>query len=167
MFNDGRALSVAVYCVALVGALTAGTKTDDSLFQHLLLDRALAMAAEQNRVVFIDLYTTWCGACKKLDEDTWTDKKVIAILKKETIPLELNADRESAIREKYNIKAYPTLLILDVDGSVLNRVEGFQLPAQFIATLQRVLKEKKAHVHSGKTVAGAYKNAPREEGGEH
>jgi thiol:disulfide interchange protein len=162
MLNGKQTISVAVSCLIFLGALKAEVKTQVGLFQHTSLDNALVMAAEQNRVVFVDFYTAWCGACKKLDEDTWTDKKVIEILKKKTIPLEIDADRESAIREKYNLKAYPTLLILAADGSILNRFEGYMLPAQFIATLQRVLAERNTHARARINGTGAIQKGPVE-----
>jgi thiol:disulfide interchange protein len=152
MFHYIRNFTVAVSLLASAGTLTAGVKTPEPLFLPLSLNQALVMAAKQKRVVFVDFCTAWCGACKKLDEDTWSNGKVIEQLKKKTIPIKLDADQERIIINKYNVKAYPTLLFLNADGSVLASIVGYQIPAQFIKTLQGVLAGKNAQVRGQRLV---------------
>jgi len=142
MSNYRRSIPIAMGFVVFTGILLAGVKPSEPPFLPLPLDRALTLAFKQNRIVFIDFCTAWCGACKKLDEDTWSDGKVIEQLKKKTIPLKLDADKEPSIRDKYKIKSYPTLLFLNPDGSILARIIGYQIPSQFIKTLQGVLALK-------------------------
>jgi thiol:disulfide interchange protein len=138
MFQCLRNTTIAVILLVSTGGLVAGAPPE-RLFRPLSLDNALVMAVKQKRVVFIDFSTSWCSACQRLDEDTWTNGKVIEQLKKKTIPIKLDADKERIITDKYKIKAYPTLLFLNPDGSVLARIVGYQIPAQFIETLQRVM----------------------------
>lgn len=128
-----------------IGTLTAGVKTPERLFLPVSLDKALAMAANQKRIVFVDICAVWCGACKKLDEDTWSNGKVIDLLKKKTIPIKLDADKEKSIIDKYKIKAYPTLLLLNSDGSILGSMVGYQIPTQFIKIFQGVMADRGPH----------------------
>lgn len=109
-------------------------------FQALPLDQALAKAAEQRRVVLVDFFATWCGPCKLLDSTTWRDAKVIALLEQDAIPLKIDAEKEAALSRKYAIEAYPTILLLRPDGSVLDRMVGYQTPEAFIASFQSALK---------------------------
>jgi thioredoxin-related protein len=138
MFQCLRITTFAVVTLVSTGGLVAGAPSEP-LFRPLSLDNALVMAIKQKRIVFIDFSTAWCSACQRLDEDTWTNRKVIEQLKRKTIPIKLDADKERIITDKYKIKAYPTLLFLDSDGSVLASVVGYQIPSQFIETLQRVM----------------------------
>ncbi|HEX9009365.1 MAG TPA: thioredoxin domain-containing protein [Holophagaceae bacterium] len=110
------------------------------LFLPLSLDQALAKAAEQRRVVLVDFYTTWCGPCKLLDSTTWRDGKVVALLEQEAIPLKIDAEKEAALSRKYAVDAYPTILLLKPDGSVLDRMVGYQKPEAFIVSFQGALK---------------------------
>jgi thioredoxin-related protein len=64
--------------------------------------------------------------------------------------LKLDADKEQIIRDKYKVKAYPTLLFLNSDGSVLARIVGYQIPSQFIETLQGVIAAKGARASDPK-----------------
>lgn len=142
MFQRRQVATIALNILVSIGTLTAGVKTPEPLFLPLSIDKAMEMAVKQNRIVFIDFSTAWCGACKRLDEVTWCDRKVIAQLKKGTIPLKMDGDKDRLIRDKYHVNAYPTLLFLDSDGSVLGRFVGYQIPAQFIEILQGVMATK-------------------------
>ncbi|MHC4796460.1 MAG: thioredoxin family protein, partial [Planctomycetota bacterium] len=75
--------------IGLLFTLTAPVTlpAEDQPFVSLTFKQARAKAKKENKAVFIDFYTTWCGPCKMLDDSTLKDKKVIALLKNKTIPL--------------------------------------------------------------------------------
>jgi len=146
MFLNLRNLTLAFMGLASIGTLTAGVKAHEQLFMNLSLDQALVMASKQKRIVFVDFCTAWCGACKKLDEETWRDGRVIEQLKKNTIPIKLDAEKEQMVTDKYLVKAYPTLLFLNADGSILARIVGYQIPKQFIEKLQGVMASRSTKV---------------------
>ena len=154
MFPFRRSLAASVNMLLCTGTLMAGNKPSAPLFLPLSLDKALSLASRQNRIVFIDFCTTWCGACRKLDEDTWSDGKVIEQLKKKTVPLKIDADKEQIIRDKFKIRAYPTLLFLNSDGSILARIVGYQIPSQFIETLQGAIAVKGTRTVDPKIIDG-------------
>jgi len=143
MLHRKLSFSAAFLGLLLFGASRMGAAIPISAFQDLPLERALVLAAEQKCMVFIDFYTTHCGACKKLDEFTWTDKKVITLLREKTIALRIDAGKDLGLRKKYAIQAYPTLLLLKPDGAIQERILGYQPPEDFIASMQSALAEKK------------------------
>ena len=154
MLHRNRSLSAVFLCLLWFGGLRMGAATQDGVFQELPLDRALALAAEQKRLVFIDFYTTRCGACQKLDQYTWTNIKVIKLLKAKTIALKIDAGKELSLRKKYAIQAYPTLLLLKPDGAILDRMLGYQPPEDFLASMANSLADKDPLVLAREVVAG-------------
>jgi len=109
-------------------------------FLDLGVDDALKRAGEEEKVVFIDFFATWCGPCKELDKTTFADEKVIAWLGEHTVPLKVDTDQDKATAQRYRVNMMPTLLFLRADGTELNRVQGFQTSEQFLAMAGDVVK---------------------------
>lgn len=97
-------------------------------FEKLTLAEALAKADAENKKVFVDVYTTWCGPCKRLDKDVFSDKTLGERMSKDYICLKLdNENNEDRVNFKqYGITAYPTLLILEAKtGAQLLNSKGY------------------------------------------
>ena len=88
---------------------------------------ALEIASKENKLIFIDFYTTWCAPCKKLDKLVFKNDSVQQILKKDFVLLKYNAENDSVfhLSKKYHINSYPTAIILNKNGYLLNRQSGF------------------------------------------
>jgi thioredoxin 1 len=95
-------------------------------FEDLTFDQALEKAEQEGKKVFIDVYTSWCGPCKSMDKNVFSDKKLGERISGDFVALkvdyEKSPNRGSVI--KYKIKGYPTMLILDSKGVELGRVYG-------------------------------------------
>lgn len=104
------------------------------------LPNALTTASRQNKLVLVDFYTDWCGYCKKLDEETYPDPAVESAIKKDFIPVRINADADKVTAEKYNVTGYPTITILDAKGSKVSEIIGYLPPKEFLAKLNEVPK---------------------------
>ena len=118
--------------VALAVPVAAGA--DDGDFRKLTLDQARQAASESGKkLVLVDVYTTWCAPCKKLDETTWKDPRVLEWLTREAVCLKVDAEKDEPLAEKYRIKAYPTLLLLRPDGSEIDRLVGYRDAPTFLS----------------------------------
>lgn len=98
-------------------------------------NKALAEAKKQKKMIFIDAYTTWCGPCRMLKQNTFTDKAAGDYFNKHFINIALDMERGDglAFAQKYQINAYPTLLIMDAEQTSVNVSEGYMNPAMLIA----------------------------------
>ena len=90
---------------------------------------ALALAKAENKPIFVDVYATWCGPCKKL-KSTFKDPEVGAYFNKNFVNIRIDGETQDGIqfRNRYQINSYPTLLIVDYDGKVKTRAQGFMKP---------------------------------------
>src|SRR5580693_5216657 len=70
-------------------------------FSDLTFEAARKEASRSERIVLVDFYTTWCGPCKMLDKNTWTDAKVIQLLEQKTVALRLDAEKETDLAKRY------------------------------------------------------------------
>ncbi|NOX16949.1 MAG: thioredoxin fold domain-containing protein [Chlorobi bacterium] len=92
--------------------------------------------------IFIDFYADWCIPCKELDHITFADEKVISVMsdfKNFKVDLTKSMSEESEkIREKFNIRGMPTLLIYDTNGKEVRRLTGFISPDEFLKIISGI-----------------------------
>jgi thioredoxin-related protein len=102
-------------------------------FQHSWTD-AMAQAAKEKKLVFMDAYTTWCGPCKLLDRNVFSTKEVGDYFNANFVSLKMDMEKGEGIQlaQKYGVRAYPTLLFLDAMGNVVHRTAGYRDVEQFL-----------------------------------
>jgi len=93
-------------------------------------EAALAMAKEKDQRVFIDFYTDWCYWCKVLDTSTYADPSVIA-MSADLVFAKINAEVDTLIAQKYGVTGYPTLILMENDGTEIERIVGYLPPIEF------------------------------------
>jgi thioredoxin-related protein len=96
--------------------------------------KALQEAKKQKKLVFVDAYTSWCGPCKMLKRNTFPDKAVGDFFNKNFINVALDMEKGDGliVAAKYQVRAYPTLIITDADGKIITYSEGYVEPAQLL-----------------------------------
>jgi thioredoxin 1 len=107
--------------------------------------KAIAEAKKQKKMIFIDAYTSWCGPCRMLKQNTFTDKAVGEFFNKNFINIALDMEQGDGIAfaAKYQIVAYPTLLIINADQTSTSVTEGYMPPAQLLEFGKSVLAQKR------------------------
>jgi thioredoxin 1 len=95
---------------------------------------AIAEAKKQKKMIFIDAYTTWCGPCRMLKNNTFTDKAAGDFFNKHFVNIALDMEKGDglAFAQKYQVAAYPTLFIMDPEEKSVTTSEGYINPAQLI-----------------------------------
>ena len=146
------------YYVGLFTTIHAVTASE--LFHNLSFEAACQKAAHEQKLVFIDFYTTWCGPCKMLDQTTWKDPSVIRLLREKTFALKIDAEKEVALAKRYGIEAYPTLLLLDPDGKERDRMVGYREAKPFIQDFNSALAGKNAEMRAREAVVKEGEKSP-------
>lgn len=96
-------------------------------FFHGSYEEALVKAQKENKKIFIDVYTTWCGPCKQMSKNTFTDPAVGKLYNEEFVAMKLDAENEadSPFFETYTATAFPTVFWLDANGNILDQNVGY------------------------------------------
>ena len=107
-------------------------------------ENALATAKSENKLIFLDLYATWCGPCKALKARTFPDAEVGAYFNSNFISLALDAEKGMGIElaRKYKLTAFPTLLFVDGAGKLVAKTIGYHTPSQLLDVAKQVKNSK-------------------------
>jgi len=89
--------------------------------------------------IFLDFYTDHCVYCDKMDNTTYRDAKVLAMLNGRFIPLKIDGDRDKKLADILGISSYPTMLLAGADGKIIDTMIGYMEVPQFLEKLQRAL----------------------------
>lgn len=114
-------------------------------FMHNL-DSALVKAKSENKLVFIDFYTSWCGPCKVMDKEIFPQEKAGDFYNAKFINCRVQCDDKGVgvtQGEKYKVVAYPTLMFLDGDGELVHSEAGSLSVDELIAFAQTAMDPKK------------------------
>jgi thiol:disulfide interchange protein len=124
--------------LALV-ALSYRPRRGPTAFVDLSFDAAERKAGTEGKLVMIDFFATWCGPCQMLDRDTWPDADVRRLMAERTVPIKVDAEKETALAARYGVEAYPTVLFVRADGVEVGRLVGFRSADDFLAAAREIL----------------------------
>lgn len=122
-------------------------------------DQIKQKAKKENKYIFIDVYTTWCGPCKMLDKTVFINDTVGAFFNQHFISVKVQMDRtkkddeyirswyETANRmnKEYIIEGYPTAIFLSPDAKIVHKDGGFKPVQGFISMAKLALTPGKVY----------------------
>ena len=108
-------------------------------FIHEDWTAALEKAKEEDKVIFVDAYTTWCGPCKWMAKNVFPEQEVASFYNSNFINLKLDMEKGQGkdFAKTYKVRAYPTLLFINKEGEVVHKALGGRPPAEFVALGQQ------------------------------
>ena len=121
-------------------------------------EKAVQLNAQKPRKIFIDMYTDWCGWCKKMDKETFEHQVIAEYMNKNFYPVKFNAERTDTVsflgqkfvntnpdrsRHSHELArsllqgkmSYPSFVFMDEELRVITVVPGYYPPADFEAVL--------------------------------
>ena len=124
-------------CIALLVLIFANLNQVNGQgidFFHGTWEEAVEQAQIQDKVIFVDAYTTWCGPCKKMSKSVFTDDKVGEFFNQNFINMKIDMEKPPGrkFQQKYPVRAYPTLYFIAGDGEVVYQSTGARQIEQFI-----------------------------------
>lgn len=112
-------------------------------FSNNSFKEALTEANNSDKLLFLDVYATWCGPCKRLKKFVFSDEKVGALFNQNFVSIAFDAEEGEGIdvATKYNVQQYPTLLFLNANGEVVYQFSGYLETDELINMGEEVLKQ--------------------------
>ena len=144
-----------LYILLLLMPAMAFTISDaPSPVSWLSFDEAVVSAQQTPKKIFIDVYTDWCGWCKKMDATTFSDPAVVEVLQSKFYPVKFNAEQrepitfndhtfkfvprgtkgyhELAAALLNNKLSYPSVVFLNENFEIIQVLPGFRKADEFL-----------------------------------
>jgi len=146
-----KILFVAIMILLFLLSSCKGTKTASSgkvikkdgvtFVKSPTLTAVLEKATSENKLVFVDFYTTWCLPCKMMDEDVFPDKNIGDFMNDNFISYKVNGEKGNGVNlvTVFDVQLYPTIMFLDQNGRVLERKEGAAYHTELKEMAERAL----------------------------
>jgi thiol:disulfide interchange protein len=116
-------------------AYSTGSKNKETVWLTNY-DDALKEAQSSHKLVVIDFFAIWCGPCKIMERETFSDAKVQRSLIG-FVPLKLDVDKQPRLAAQYGVEAMPTTLVVDGNGKPLVGAVGYLDVDKFLAVLAK------------------------------
>ena len=105
-------------------------------FNHNSWSDIVAQAKKENKLIFLDAYASWCGPCKWMSKNVFTNDAVAAYYNQTFVCAKIDMEKGEgvALAKKFNVKNYPTLLYIDANETLVHRTCGVEYTPEFSAT---------------------------------
>lgn len=126
----------------LAVALAAGAVQAQVKFETKSTDAVREMAVKEGKLVFIDLYASWCPPCKMMERHVFSRKDVGEFMAERFVAAKYDTDQTTGadLMKRYGSGAIPLYLIFDTEGNLLGRLQGASSAEEFMAGIRKILK---------------------------
>ena len=124
-----KILTAFLIVLSVLSFAQEGIKFETSDFKTIL-----AKAKKENKLIFLDAYTTWCGPCKLMAKNIFTLKSVGDHYNANFVNAKIDMEKGEGIdiAKKYDVKVFPTYLFIDGNGELVHRTVGYVPEKEFI-----------------------------------
>lgn len=105
-------------------------------------DELAAEASKSQRVVFVDFWTKGCAYCKEQEVTFSVDSVVSEMEPLLCFSVDAETKDGNALTRKFNVRGYPTLLFLEPDGTLRDRISGYYAPEPFLGEVRRIKRNE-------------------------
>jgi thioredoxin-related protein len=137
-----NAILILAACLFVTQAVFAQT---GMVFFHGSWDEAVSKAKEENKLLFVDAYTAWCGPCKRMSSDVFPTANVGAFYNANFVNYKLDMEKGDGpkVARDFAVKAYPTYLFVDGNGKLSHRGLGYLPEPEFLQLGREALDPSK------------------------
>lgn len=99
-------------------------------------------ARADNRIILVNVVATWCHWCHVMEETTYVDPVVLALLREHFVVIRVDSDARPDIAERYREWGWPATGFLSPDAQPVLELRGYQNPKAFTALLRRLVADR-------------------------
>lgn len=102
-------------------------------------------SSETGLPILMKFSAEWCGPCKRMKRETFTDPALAEMINACFIPVEVDSDQNEQLARQLRIESVPTMMVISPQGDIVERREGFQSAAQLTGAIARFCQQPVDH----------------------
>lgn len=153
--------AIVVISMLLIGSLPLKAQETDPSIKWYSFEEALKLNEKKPKKFFLDMYTDWCGWCKRMDQTTFKNPVIVAYMNDNFYPVKFNAERTDTVdfkgktyvnanptmkRSSHQLAqalmmgrmSYPTFVFMSEDEELITIVPGYRKPPELEAILHYI-----------------------------
>lgn len=103
--------------------------------------QVFAQARAQHRFVLLDLQAVWCHWCHVMDDKTYADPAVAALIGQRYMAVRVDQDSDPDLSNRYGDYGWPATIVFAADGSEIVKRQGYIPPANMASLLQAIIDD--------------------------
>ena len=122
-------------------------------FFHGTYDEAISLAKKENKLIFIDFYTEWCGPCLNMALTVFTLPQVGDVYNKNFICLKIDAEKGEGreLAKRFKVRSYPTYIFVNPKtDELIHRSGSNKSVKDFLGDVEGALVHKKSSIYLNK-----------------
>jgi thioredoxin-related protein len=140
-------IPVLLFFMAIGFAFTASKNNNENEginFQEISLKEGLKLAKKEKKLVLVYFHASWCGPCRLMKKETFSDKQVGEFYNKNFVNLSVDSEKKEgpSLVRKYEINSIPYFLVFNSDSKMVAKTYGFYDANDFIVIGKKILNQK-------------------------
>jgi uncharacterized protein YyaL (SSP411 family) len=150
-------MKTKILLAVMIAFVVTAFKADNAEVKWLDFNEGYAIAKKKNKIMLVDVYTDWCGWCKKMDRDAYAKPTISAIVNSDFIPVKFNpeitnvtysfegknytGEQLAGVISNYQISGYPTTIFIYPKQKKSEVVVGYKNADQMAPILAEMKKK--------------------------
>lgn len=131
-----------IYTLVFLLGIASALQAQGVTFRNVSWPELKRQAKAEKKAIFVDVYTSWCGPCKRMDREVFGKADVGRYMDSMFVSAHVDAERQKdfGLFAEYTPNAYPTFYWLDAEGNLLDVESGFLPAEKFLEQSEKALR---------------------------
>lgn len=129
-----------ILSLVLLALLTLGAQAQTN-FRKITYKEGLAAAKAEQKALFVDFYTSWCGPCKMMARTVFPQQGLGEYMNSHFVCLQIDAEKGEGVElaKRFKVTAYPTFVVISPDDKELGRTVGSCTADEFQVKMEQIV----------------------------